>query len=251
MIISRGRRYIFVHAPKTGGTAMTLALEARAMRDDILIGDTPKARARRRRLDGLQAEGGQVGGQRAGDLRAGDLRAGGLQPGGPRAAGRLWKHSTLADIDGLVSPREVDAFFVFTLVRNPWDRMVSYYHWLRAQRFAHPAVALAQGLDFSGFLNAPLTAESFRAAPYGAYVRRADGREKCDLFLPIEAPEAGIARLEAHLGLRLPPLPRVNESARARDWRPYYTDRDAALLAGIAAEDIARFGYRFDPSAPA
>ena len=42
MIISRGRGYIFVHIPKTGGTAMALALEDRAKADDILIGDTPK-----------------------------------------------------------------------------------------------------------------------------------------------------------------------------------------------------------------
>ena len=36
MIISHGRRYIFVHAPKTGGTSMKLALEARARADDII-----------------------------------------------------------------------------------------------------------------------------------------------------------------------------------------------------------------------
>ena len=68
MILSRGRRYIFIHAPKTGGTALSLALEARAMRDDIFVGDTPKARARKGRLKGVET------------------------------AGRLWKHSTLADI---------------------------------------------------------------------------------------------------------------------------------------------------------
>lgn len=32
------------HIPKTGGTALSLALEDRAMKDDILIGDTPRAR---------------------------------------------------------------------------------------------------------------------------------------------------------------------------------------------------------------
>ena len=52
MIISRARNYIFVHVPKTGGTAMALALEARAAADDILIGDTPKALRRRGRLKG-------------------------------------------------------------------------------------------------------------------------------------------------------------------------------------------------------
>ena len=55
MILSRGRRFIFIHIPKTGGTALTLALEARAMKDDILIGDTPKARARKARLRGVKS----------------------------------------------------------------------------------------------------------------------------------------------------------------------------------------------------
>ncbi len=57
MIISPRRRYVFVHIPKTGGTALSLALEARAMKEDILIGDTPKARARRGRVKGLKAAG--------------------------------------------------------------------------------------------------------------------------------------------------------------------------------------------------
>ncbi|MEP2844626.1 MAG: Type II secretory pathway, pullulanase PulA, partial [Alphaproteobacteria bacterium] len=57
MIISRGRRYVFVHIPKTGGTSLALALEGRAMKDDLMLGDTPKALKRRRRLQGVQAAG--------------------------------------------------------------------------------------------------------------------------------------------------------------------------------------------------
>ena len=40
MILSRGRRYLFIHIPKTGGTSMALALEARTMKDDLMLGDT-------------------------------------------------------------------------------------------------------------------------------------------------------------------------------------------------------------------
>ncbi|MCY1126148.1 Type II secretory pathway, pullulanase PulA [Frigidibacter sp. RF13] len=215
MYFSRGRRFLFLHAPKTGGTALTLALEARAMKDDVIISDTPKGRARAGRQKAI------------------------------KTAGRLWKHSTLADLDGLAGVAD-PGLLIVTLVRNPWDRMVSYYHWLQLQSFDHPAVGLAQTLDFSAFLNRPVIAESFRRWPYGAWLRDRSGMEQPGLFLRLEQIGADLAPFEAHLGFRLAPLPRVNESARPRDWRPFYSDRDAALLGAICAEDIARFSYDFD-----
>ena len=145
MILSRGRRYLFIHIPKTGGTSLALALEARAMKDDIMLGDTPKARNRRGRLKGVQTRG------------------------------RLWKHSTLADLDGLVGGEDLDDLLIFTLVRNPWARLVSYYHWLRLQEFDHLAVRVAKGADFSGFLHTPLIRESFRQSPARHYVTDATG----------------------------------------------------------------------------
>jgi len=216
MIVSRGRRFIFVHIPKTGGTALSLALENRAMKDDILIGDTPKARARRARISGV------------------------------KAAGRLWKHSTLADIAGLATDAEIAAFFTVTLVRNPWDRAVSYYHWLRDQGFAHPAVGLAKTHDFSGFLNHAQTVTALRLWPYTAYMRDRFGAERASLYARLEHLEADLAPFEAHLGFRLTPLARANASDRSRDWRGFYSDADAALVADISAGDIARFGYRFE-----
>lgn len=214
MIISPGRRYIFVHIPKTGGTALTLALEGRARADDILLGDTPKAQRRKHRLKDA------------------------------KAAGRLGKHATLADIDGLVSPAQIAESFCFTLIRNPWDRMVSYYHWLRGQHFDHPAVALAGSLDFSDFLNHTHTRASIAAWPYSRYMRDAAGTERCAAYIRLEHFAQDAASLWAHLGFQLP-LERVNVSDRERDYRGYYTQSDARLLGEICAEDIARFGYSF------
>ncbi len=216
MILSRGRSYIFVHIPKTGGTSMALALEDRAMADDIMIGDTPKALKRRGKVKGVQT------------------------------AGRLWKHSTLADAEGLITRDEMDALFTFTLVRNPWDRMVSYYHWLRAQSFDHPAVTLAQTNGFSRFLNDPLTQSTFRQNPYASYMTDGAGAAHADLYIRLEHLHDDMAPLVDHLGFT-PDVPRANQSTRPRDWRGFYTESDAELLADICATDIAIHGYGFDP----
>ena len=218
MIISPGRNYIFVHIPKTGGTALATALEARAMKDDILIGDTPKARRRRKRL--------------------GPLR--------DAAAGRVWKHATLADIEGMVPGEVIEGAMIVTLVRNPWDRMVSYYHWLRDQEFDHPAVRLARAVGFSEFLHDQGVQASISAHPYGRYVAGRDGRECAARFIRLEHFAEDAAEFEAHLGFALT-LPRVNVSTRDRDHRGYFGASERAIVGRICAEDIARFGYEFCP----
>ena len=215
MIISPGRKFIFVHIPKTGGTSLATALEDRAMKDDILIGDTPKAKRRRGRLKNL------------------------------KPAGRLWKHSTLRDIDGVVDPA---LYFVFTIVRNPWDRAVSYYHWLRTQTFSHPAVSRAQALSFTQFINHEATQAAFRAQPYGSYVTTPAGNVRCNLFARLEYLEEDLTSLWDHLGF-VCKVGKVNQSDRKSDWRPYYSDSDAALISEVCEADIAAFGYTFGLSA--
>ncbi len=215
MIISHGREYIFVHIPKTGGTSVALALEARAMKDDILLGDTPKARKRRHRVKDV------------------------------KSAGRLWKHATLADAEGLITRPQMQHYFTFTLVRNPWDRMVSYYHWLQDQQFDHPAVALAKKLGFQDFVKHPQTAQAFRASPYQSYMCDGAGKVHCNAFIRLEHFNEDAQPLFDHLGFSLS-LPVVNQSSRQGDYRSYYSDIDAESVGVICAQDIARFGYKFD-----
>lgn len=215
MIYSKGRRYIFLHAPKTGGTALTLALEDRAMADDVIVGDTPKAKARAKRQKALQV------------------------------AGRLWKHSTLRDIEGLVDHETLDDLFIVTLVRNPWDRAVSYYHWLRAQSFDHPAVSLAKASDFEQFVTDAAILASFADHPFGSYVRDKTGAERCTSFVRLEHLAQDIAPFEQHLGFALE-IPHANASQRDGEYQRYFSRDSQNAIAQACAQDIARFGYSFE-----
>ena len=184
------------------------------MADDVLIGDTPKARRRRKRLDGVSARG------------------------------RLWKHSTLADIDGLVSPADIAGMFVFTLVRNPWDRMISFYTWAREQTFDHPTVEAAKTLDFWDFLMDPGVSDTFRKNPARAYVTDATGTERCDVFVRLEHLDSDLAPLWDHLGFRVE-IPHLNASDRSGDYRDWYDKESRNRVADLMSEDIDRFGYSF------
>lgn len=73
-----------------------------------------------------------------------------------------------------------------------------------------------------------------------------EGRERCDLFLRLEQVDRDPGALEDHRGFRIGPLQRISASDRAADYRGYYDDSTAALVAEACAADIARFGYGFD-----
>lgn len=210
MIISQGRRYIFIHIPKTGGTSMAMALEDRAMKDDIMLGDTPKALRRRHKVKDVPA------------------------------SGRLWKHSRIRDIYGLVDQAQIDAAFCFTLVRNPYDRVQSYFHWLKEQRFDHPAVDLAKTLPFGDFLAHPHTQATLRDNPASSYMRDAKGRDTCAAYIRLEHLDTDLTSLEAHLGFALS-LPHLNATTDAK--RSDYTESQRALVAELCAEDFQRFDY--------
>ncbi len=181
-----------------------------------MLGDTPKALNRRGKVKDLST------------------------------SGRLWKHSMLTDLYGLIPPEHMREFFVFSLVRNPFDRLVSYYHWLQVQSFDHPAVTASKAMKFNDFLRNPIVIKAISANPYTRYVTDKDGVMQADHFIRLEQLRDDLAPLEAHLDLKFKQVHHANASDRGDDYRSYY---DSALVDHVAkacAADIARFGYSFE-----
>jgi hypothetical protein len=134
----------------------------------------------------------------------------------------------------------------FTVVRNPFDRAVSYYHFLR-QNPAHHAHRHVCGLDFEGYLE--FVHRRARSADPTQVARLCDddGRLLCDTVLRFERLDADFTALCRELGIHdLPPLPRRNGSHHP-PWPEFY-QRGAArdLVVGLFARDFDAFGYSTD-----
>ena len=135
-------------------------------------------------------------------------------------------------------------YFVFTIVRNPWGRTVSYYHWAREQSFDHPVVQAAAGHDFVGFFTTSIFLRPLQASPYRSYVQGPSGADHCNLYLRLEHLTSDLAPLQDHLGFHID-VGNVNASARDQNYRAYYTNDLRDHVARICADDIARFEYAF------
>lgn len=164
------------------------------------------------------------------------------------------KHATAAELRAHVGAETWRRAFTFSIVRNPWARMHSDYHFFR-----DIAPALRSGFDplechltdmaarhtFDGWLHA--CADELDICQ-SSYLTHLDGTLLVDFVARFEHITADFARICRCLGIHAE-LPRLNRT-RHGDYRLAYTPAGAALVARYAARDLTRFGYTFDAPAP-
>jgi len=156
-------------------------------------------------------------------------------------------------------PLEWRQYLKFSIVRNPWDRLVSAYiyatmkesFWHGEQRGMHPDYALLSGASFDTCCRI-LQHERSRLKHESWYpqhlwiARQANGRfeSMVDLILGYERLEQDFSLLCEQLGAGQLVIPHINASERV-GYREYYTDETRDIVAEVYATDIALFNYRF------
>lgn len=145
--------------------------------------------------------------------------------------------------------------WTFSIVRNPYDRLVSAFHYLKGHTFSERDRAWAAGTlgdcpDFAAFLER-LAEPGFRDRvlawlhfqPQWYYLCDAKGRLLVDEAARLEALDDFFARFNAAgRGVTLDPGVRRRPSERAA-WPDYYDATTAARVAAIYARDFEIFGY--------
>lgn len=210
MLVSESHRFIFVHVQKTAGTSITEVLGPLALQP-------PAGRIRR---------------------LASDLR---LVRDWRRHAFR--KHSPLRRAERVLPPDVFRSFYKFAFVRNPWDRLVSWYEFI-LQDTSHKRHGGTRRLPgFEDFVRRELGRP--RRAQWWMLVGR-DGALGIDFAGRFEHLETDMAAICGRLGIPYRPLPHVNRTVRRAPYQEYYSAELAALVRERWAPEIEAFGYLFE-----
>ena len=158
---------------------------------------------------------------------------------GQRAALPDTTHETLPAL--LAREPRLMGHYKFAFVRNPWDRLVSFYFYAREK--LKPTFPQMQSVDFAGMLRlidnkTAWLRDLYVLCPQHDYVRLADfvGR--------FETLGRDFARVCARLGLSTT-LAHKNASSHSA-YASYYDDWSRGFVAERYRQDIEEFGYTFE-----
>lgn len=218
MPLSHRHKTIFIHIPKTGGTSIEAVLGMHGDRADV----------------GVMPYGDQVADRQ-------------------HFYGRQLQHLTAERLRAELNDKALfSSYFKFTVVRNPWARLVSTCAWsgrkwatgqmLNREEFeafvrsTHTAFAATHGARSHAQLHP-------HVVPQVAYVFDEAGQSLVDFIGRTETLERDWRVIRDRLGVDAD-LPTRMKSVH-RPYREYYSDETRDMVADIYARDIESFGYHF------
>ena len=155
-----------------------------------------------------------------------------------------------------ISKREYRRYFSFAIVRNPWDRVVSAYNFVKqggtslVQPLPNPVYASPYFESFDAFVtdwlpNAELGAEDVVFEPQWHYVSDKKGEIIVNYIGKIENISQCLVEISQQLGMDIE-MKNLNRSNRnLTNYREYYNKNTIKIVQKIYEKDIAMFDYEF------
>lgn len=145
------------------------------------------------------------------------------------------------DLSPLFNDMFWNTYFRFTVVRNPFDRMVSCYHYQKERIGLYPDATFEEFVtDYAWDENGFATNKHW--LPQVDHVFD-DDRCLVDYIMRFERIDVDWGEVARRTGLEVS-LPKTNTSKRG-DYLQYYNDETRKIVAEKYAKDLDAFGYSF------
>ena len=214
MILSHKHKFIFFKSHKTAGTSMEMALATCCGEKDIV---TP--------LCFSEDCGGNYG-----------VEKGYSHPTKNHKEKKFNPHASPREVKEKISPETWDTYYKFSIIRNPWDRMVSQWWWWWARGDNY------QNLNFSEFIK--------ERKPFPWCPKFCDWFTDVDFLIRFENLRGDYEKACDHLKISPVMLPRAKGGFRKKKahYSKYYTRETKQIVADHYRKDIDQFNYSFSGS---
>ena len=212
-MISHEHQCIFVHVPRCGGTSIEKAIWGQHQTEEHLRHGFISRYENKYQTGGLQ------------HLLAWQIRA---ETGEP----------------------VFNDYFKFTVVRNPWDKLVSQYHFMAKREDLRQFIGMNADDDFTAYLELIQKKLHVQWEHQHKFIFDENGKSMVDFVGRYEQYDRVAAWLLNRFGIRRGKLTHRNKSQR-RPHHEYYNDDSRERVAQMYAKDIELFQYTFDGYGPA
>jgi len=223
MLVSHRYRFIYVKTKKSAGSSVELAFEPAARP----AGWVSPAGGPAFPTEEIVSEAGIVG------ARGPEAKAG----------ARYWDHMPAAQIKRAVGPVIWQRYFKFCTIRNPWDKTVSFFHYVRPELRHAPRESVVA--NFRRWVHGPGRRRGLDRGIYWI-----NDRPVMDAYVRYHRLCEDVATVAARLGVADARLPEVHTGFRKADlgYRDYYDENARRVVADVYGDEIEYFGWRFDSS---
>ncbi len=157
--------------------------------------------------------------------------------------------------DGVISLGEIgiwsekrekyDDYFVFSSIRNPWDKVVSAWKYCSTTKHRTLIHVLENLPSKAGKTKEERHDYRHLVRSQSELLVDENGQLVCDLLIRFEELQCGFDEVCRKIGMKKTVLPVINRTDHD-DYRRYYDNQTHDLVAQLFKDDIDLFGYTFD-----
>lgn len=234
MIISHTHKFIFIKSFKTAGTSVEAALSNYCSGNDVV---TPLNDYRHNRDENDKFIHQSMNAEEFIQLKLPNLQ-----------------HVDALTIKNRVPPEVWDSYFKFSIVRNPWDRVVSFFFWAKRRD-----PALSPRKRFYNYLGVPFDELVQLKKLFSEYVKSADWLDNdsfytiddqfcVDYVIRYERLVEDFNEVCKRLGLPDITLPRLKTGIRQQRYHysDFFDEESKAIVSERHKNDIRLFSYDFE-----
>lgn len=162
-------------------------------------------------------------------------------------------HRKIVDYKKIFSPNTFKRYYKFTFVRNPWDRLVSTFFFLKKGGLTEKDKIWAEAnllafTDFKDFVKQWLSEKSINNSLHfqhqHVFLEDEQGKIAVDFIGRFENIDEDFKTITDKLNIKRI-LKKTNTSQRKKDYRDYYDEETKEIVNEVYKKDIQLFNYEF------